>query len=134
MDQLTRSVAVAATTFLSERRGKRVHPTTVRIGSLDGPHIGIPHDPTMDLGLRIDLIERVLDGFDPASSLTWLTRGGLLAPVDADFAWLIASREAFARHGTRLPAFIVITPHGWLDLVNDLVVRHGELETVRQSA
>ena len=127
MDHLTRNVASAATAFLRERRGKRVHPTTVRIGALDGPHIGLPHDPGMDVGLRTDLVARALDGFDPSGALTWLTRGGPLDPVATAFAWLVAAREGFARHGVRLPAFVVITTEGWFDLVNDVTVRHTDL-------
>jgi hypothetical protein len=124
MEPLTHRVEAAATTFLTERRGKRAHPTTLRVGALDGPHIGIPHDPSMDGGLRTDLVERILDGLDLSEALTWLTRGGRLVPGDADFAWFAASREAFGRHGCRLPAFFVITPEGWFDLVSDEIALH----------
>ncbi|RZI82145.1 MAG: hypothetical protein EOO67_18185 [Microbacterium sp.] len=79
----------------------------------------VPHEAGTDAGLRADLLERLLDDLDPGTALPWITRGGVLSPGDADFAWFAAARTAFGRHGHPLPAFYVITRDGWLDLTTD---------------
>ena len=105
--------------YRRECRGRRVHPTVLHLGTLSGERVEIPHDPTLDPALRADLLERILNQVDPAVALPWLTRGGVLAPGDNDFAWYAAARTAFGRHGRTLSAFYLITRDGWLDLVTD---------------
>lgn len=119
MDQDDADLRTAGQAFLRECRGRRLHPTTLRLGHLGGSHVPVPEDPVLDPGLRADLVEQVLDGLDAATALGWITRGGALSPGDVDFAWYAAASAAFGRHGTLLRAFYVITPDGWLDLVSD---------------
>lgn len=105
--------------YLRECRGRRLHPTVLHLGVLGGDWVEVPADPTLDVGLRADVLERILDRTDPGVALPWITRGGALAPGDHDFAWYAASRTAFGRHGHPLRAFYVITRDGWMDLVTD---------------
>lgn len=112
--------------FRRECRGRKVHPTTVRVGTPGGPHIGVPDAPFLDGALRADLLERVLHGLDPATAVPWITRGGALSPSDGDFAWFAAARAAFGRYGFGLPAFYVVTREGWFDLVNDRTALWGQ--------
>lgn len=79
----------------------------------------VAHESATDPGFRTDLLERVVEDLDAATAVAWLTRGGVLAPGDNDFAWYAAARSAFGRHGYPLTAFYVITRDGWLDLVTD---------------
>lgn len=115
-DPALRSVGRA---YVRECRGRRLHPTVLRLGLLGGQHVVVPLEPATDPGLRADLLERILDELDPERALPWLTRGGALSPGDTDFAWYAAARAAYGRHGHLLRAFYVITRDGWFDLVSD---------------
>lgn len=111
----------AGLAFRRECRGRKVHPTTVRVGEICGAHVVVPNDQALDAGLRADLLEQILSAGEPASQRVWITRGGALSPSDNDFAWNAAATNAFGRHGQRLKAFLVITREGWFDLVSDQV-------------
>jgi len=122
-EDLTHQLRAALTDFVAESGTRRALPTTVRIGVPGGAHLALPHDPTADAGLRADVVERALDTCDQETAVAWLTRSGELVAGDTDFAWFAASREAFGRHGLRMPGFFVMTRYGWLDLCDDSVVR-----------
>lgn len=107
--------------LVTECGPRRSFPPLLRLGDPGGVHRYFADDPGYDSGLRADVLERALDGFDLEHELPtcWLTRSGELVPGDLDFAWFAATREAFGRHGSDLPAFFVMTRRGWLDLVED---------------
>ena len=107
----------ATTAFRKECKGRRVHPTTFRVGVLGGQHVQVPHDPTDDTALRTDLLEQILAEVDLDATVFWLTRGGELAPGDVDFGWCASAREAFGRYGHTMRFFPVITRNGWFDLL-----------------
>jgi hypothetical protein len=115
--QLTRAVRRFADATPARRRAT----PWLRIGSPGGRHLGLADDPGYDAGLRADVVERVLDGFDPASPppTAWLTRTGGVAPGDVDLAWLAACREGYGRHGITLTSFYLVTRSAWSDLLDD---------------
>ncbi|WP_209713435.1 hypothetical protein [Marmoricola sp. OAE513] len=112
-----RALARAAAAFRRECRGRRTHPTTVRVGTLGGAHLQIPHDPDLDGPMCTDLLEMALEGLDLTVTDCWMTRPGELAPGDADFAWCTSARTAYGRFDHRLTRFLVITRTGWFDLL-----------------
>ncbi|MFL6060390.1 MAG: hypothetical protein ACJ72E_04090 [Marmoricola sp.] len=122
--QLARAVRRHARTTSSR---SRVSPW-LRLGPPAGQHLGFADHAAYDAGLRADVIERALDGFDPAAAppLAWLTRSGAPVPGDLDLAWLAACREAFGRHGIELDGFYLLTREVWTDLLGD-----GTVTTVR---
>ncbi|MCZ4498483.1 MAG: hypothetical protein JWQ74_1036 [Marmoricola sp.] len=120
---LTDQLRAALSAFVTESGTRRSLPCTVRLGVPGGEHLALPHDPTLDAGLRSDVLERALDTLDPSTAVPWLTRSGDLVPGDIDFAWFTAAREAFSSHGYAAPGFFVMNRYGWLNLVDDTAVR-----------
>lgn len=114
-------LTTAGRAFRRECRGRKVHPTTVRVGEIGGSHVTVPNEPDFDAGLRADLLEQILSAHEPVEALVWITRGGALSPSDNDFAWHAAATSAFGRYDQRMRAFVVITREGWFDLVADQV-------------
>lgn len=114
--------------FVAEAGTRRALPRRFHLGVLGGVHLTLDDDPSLDAGLRADVVERALDGLDRVPCPTpWITRSGELAAGDSDFAWLTASMEAFGRHALALPGFYVITRYGWVDLVAGHVLRTGRV-------
>lgn len=108
-------------TFRRQCRGRRLHPTTLRIGALRGRHEVVDTAAGTDAGMRVELLAVALDRLEPTTAVPWITRGGALSPGDLDFAWSAAARIAFGQLGLTLPAFYVVTRDGVLDLVTDEV-------------
>ena len=104
--------------FVHDAGRRRSLPTTCHVGFPCGERVSIPHDEAHDLSLRTDLVVRAVDGLlSTEGACAWITRGGAAGVVDADAEWFAAARAGFASHGLRLPAFLVLHRHGWVDLV-----------------
>jgi hypothetical protein len=115
---------LALTEHVTAAGTRRSLPTVLHIGTPGVEQVVVPDEPSLDPGLRADLVERAVDGLELVQPpIAWLTRCGELSPADADLAWFAATREAFARHSLAPPGFFVMTRYGWLNLVNDEVVR-----------
>lgn len=101
------------------RESRRVFDTVVYVGRLDGPRdsfVARAQDLTvMDAGLRIDVVEALVEATADQATEAWITRAGIPAPHDEDLAWLAAAISAFAIHGRPLDGFYVFTRTGWLD-------------------
>ena len=101
------------------RERRRVFDTVVYVGRLDGPRdsfVARAQDLTvMDAGLRIDVVEVLVEATAEQATEAWITRAGVPAPHDEDLAWLAAAITAFAIHGRPLDGFYVFTRTGWLD-------------------
>jgi len=112
------------------RESRRVFDTAVYVGRLDGPRdsfVARAQDLTvMDAGLRIDVVEALVEATAEQATEAWITRAGVPAPHDEDLAWLAAAISAFAIHGRPLDGFYVLTRTGWLD------PRSGETRTWRR--
>lgn len=116
--------------FVRAAGTRRSLPREFHLGVPGGEHLTLADDPTFDAGLRADVVERALDGFDRSlvpQPVPWITRSGELVAGDADYAWLTASMEAFGRHALTVPGFYVVTRYGWLDLVAGHLVRTGRV-------
>ncbi len=125
-----RELRRAQAAFVAAAGTRRSLPREFHLGTLGGEHRTLADDPTLDAGLRADVVERVLDGIDLHAAnppTPWITRSGELAAGDADYAWLTASMEAFGRHSLTVRGFYVVTRYGWLDLVAGLAVRTGRV-------
>jgi hypothetical protein len=131
---LTARLARALSHFVQESPPRTRVPPLLRIGSPGGPHLGFTDHPGYDPGLRADVLERALDGFEPGvpPPTAWITRGGSLSPGDLDFAWLAAAREAYARHGLPLSAFYLMTADGWTDLLGEGIVTSARVRRRRK--
>jgi len=105
--------------FVGVAGTRRSLPITCHVGHPCGEQVHLEHGVTADPSLRADLVERAIDGLLVVdAACAWITRGGELTLTDADAEWFAASRTAFARHGLRLPAFVVLNRSGWVDLVS----------------
>lgn len=123
---LALALRTAVEEFVTNAGTRRALPTVINLGTPGGEHVSLPESPSLDAGLRTDLLERALDGIDLDALPTpvpWLTRSGELAPGDADFAWLAAAVEAFGRHDLPVRGFFVVTRNGWFDLLSEDLVR-----------
>ncbi|WP_030485805.1 hypothetical protein [Nocardioides aequoreus] len=102
---------------------RRLLPTRCWVGHPGGEEdetcipLAAPDGAAAPHGLRVDLVERALDGLEqPAGSLAWLARSGPLLAGDDELAWWSAARAGFARHGLVPAGFCVLNRVGWLDL------------------
>ena len=118
---LVASVRKAMYEFVNAAGNRRVLPPVFHVGRPGGRpgayQYAIADEVATQAGLRADLVERALDGLLVEDPCAWITRSGSLTPTDPDVAWFAASREAFGRHGLELPAFLVITRAGWINLM-----------------
>lgn len=120
----------AQSDFVAAAGTRRALGREFHLGVPGGEHLTLADDPTLDAGLRADVVERALDGIDLLKTpqpVPWVTRSGELVAGDADYAWLTASMEAFGRHSLTVPGFYVVTRYGWLDLVAGHLVRTGRV-------
>lgn len=97
---------------------RRTTPPQLRVGDPDGEFVTIALQEWYDVGARVDLVTRGLEGLPMEHPLVWMRRGGQLVAEDRDLAWLAASRAAYLAHGAVLQAFHVVTRHGWIDLIS----------------
>ena len=109
--------------FVATVGTRRALPTCCYVGRPGEPghddRVALADPGSADTALRTDLVERALDGLlEPETACAWLTRGGELGATDTEIAWSCAAQTAFARHGLRLPAFVVLTRRAWVDLVS----------------
>jgi hypothetical protein len=107
---------------LRARESRRVFHPSVSIGQLAGERdsfvVRSQDLPVVDAALRTDIVSAMLESADPLWRTGWWTRPGGVDPHDSDFAWLSATRAAFAIHGRDLDAFYVITRAGWRDVLD----------------
>lgn len=101
--------------FVAAAGTRRALPVTVHVGSPGGERISFPDDRDADGVLRGDLVASALAEL-PGAAYAWVTRRGELEPDFVDQEWWAAARVAFARHGSRLSGFAVLTRRGWHDL------------------
>jgi hypothetical protein len=65
------------------------------------------------MGLRIEVVSRLLEDSPSSWRTLWLVRAGLTEPHDDDVSWLAAGRVAFGMHQRPLGGCYVITRSGW---------------------
>jgi hypothetical protein len=124
-DALAAAVTAELRAFVASAGTRRALPTTCHVGHPDAEQVVLPE--AYDAGLRVDLVERAIDGLTTtAGACAWITRGGDLGSNDTDVGWYAVARQGFARHGLELTTFVVVTRTAWLDLVG------GERRTWRR--
>lgn len=106
--------------LLRARESRRVFDTMVHLGRLAGPRTSLVvagRDlPVLDLGLRTDLVGRLLDSDGGTGTAeVWLSRAGTTDLQDRDLGWLAAASAACMERDRVLGAFYVVTRSGWLD-------------------
>jgi hypothetical protein len=98
---------------LATRDRRRRVPAVLHVGVPGGACRSVPDDPTMDHGLRTEIVGAVLRATgDPP--WVWVTRSGPLSVQDVDAAWLGATLAAASEREADV-AFVVVTRHGWSD-------------------
>jgi hypothetical protein len=123
---------LALTEHVTAAGTRRSLPTLMHVGTPGVEQVVLAEEPSLDPGLRADLMERALDGLElQRPPIPWLTRNGELTPGDADLAWFAATREGYGRHSLTLPGFFVMTRYGWLNLATDEVIRWSRIRPAK---
>lgn len=106
--------------LLRQRETRRVFDLAVYVGTLGGPRdsfvVRARDLPSMDAGLRADVVSELVAQTDDGQRTAWVVRAGHPEQHDADLQWFAAARAAFAMHGRPLEAFYAITRYGWRDV------------------
>ncbi len=106
---------------LRGRESRRVFDVSVHVGELAGERdsfvVRAQDLPAVDVGLRTDVVARLLEGAPPGWDTVWVVRPGVPEPHDLDLQWLAASRTAFGMHARVLAGCYAVTRSGWLDVM-----------------
>jgi hypothetical protein len=106
--------------LLRQRETRRAFDTSVYVGTLGGERdsfvVRRRDLPTLDRGLRVDVVSELLERTADALRTGWTVRPGTAEAHDEDAEWHAAARAAFAMHGRPLEAFYAITRYGWRDV------------------
>lgn len=106
--------------LLRQRETRRAFDTAVYVGTLGGERdsfvLRARDLPTLDRGLRVDVVAELLERTPDELCTAWTVRPGTAEHHDEDGHWHAAARAAFAMHGRPLEAFYAITRYGWRDV------------------
>lgn len=118
---LRRRVALLRSTTMRRSFPVGVEVVSVPVATDDVvAEAGWQHEtPTLDRGLRVDLLCRLMSGLSGPVAVVVVRPGHHAARTDSDLAWTGPAETAAGVCGLDLAAVVMVSRWGWLDLLGE---------------